>query len=53
MIDKEVWAKVLSYNLLREVGAQAARLHSRHPREISFTATKQAVTAMNATMRLR
>jgi putative transposase len=43
MVDKEVWANVLSYNLLRKVGAQAASLHHRHPREISFTATKQAV----------
>jgi putative transposase len=43
MVDKEVWANVLSYNLLRKVGAQAALLHNRHPREISFTATKQAV----------
>src|SRR5919202_7124703 len=45
MVDKEVWANVLSYNLLRKVGAQAALLHNRHPREISFTATKQAVEA--------
>jgi putative transposase len=43
MIHKEIWANVLGYNLLRKVGAQAARLHQRHPREISFTATKQAV----------
>jgi putative transposase len=45
MIDKEVWANVLSYNLLRKVGAQAAQLHGRHPRAISFTAIKQAVEA--------
>jgi putative transposase len=45
MIDKEIWANVLSYNLLRKVAAQAALLHKRHPREISFTATKQAVEA--------
>ena len=45
MIDKEIWANVLSYNLLRKVAAQAALLHGRHPREISFTATKQAVEA--------
>ena len=43
MIHKEIWANVLGYNLLRKVGAQAAWLHQRHPREISFTATKQAV----------
>jgi hypothetical protein len=45
MIEKEIWANVLSYNLLRKVAAQAALLHRRHPREISFTATKQAVEA--------
>jgi hypothetical protein len=45
MIDKELWANVLSYNLVRKVATQAARLHNRHPRAISFTATKQAVEA--------
>ena len=45
MLDREVWANVLSYNLIRKVAAQAARLHKCHPREISFTATKQAVEA--------
>lgn len=43
MIDKELWANVLSYNLVRKVAAQAAQLHHRQPRAISFTATKQAV----------
>lgn len=45
MIDKELWANVLSYNLIRKVAAQAARLHNQLPRQISFTATKQAVEA--------
>jgi Transposase DDE domain len=45
MVDKEVWGNVLGYNLLRKVAAQAAALHGRHPRELSFTATKQAVEA--------
>jgi hypothetical protein len=45
MIDKELWANVLSYNLVRKVAAQAAQLHNRRPRAISFTATKQAVEA--------
>jgi len=45
MVDKEVWANVLGYNLVRKVAAQAAALHGRHPRAISFTATKQAVEA--------
>lgn len=45
MVEKELWANVLSYNLLRKVGAQAAWLHDRQPREISFMATRQAVEA--------
>jgi hypothetical protein len=45
MIAKELWAHVLSYNLVRKVAAQAARLHKQRPRAISFTATKQAVEA--------
>jgi len=43
MIEKEIWANVLSYNLLRKVAAQAARLHGLHPRQISFEATRKAV----------
>ncbi len=45
MVEKEIWANVLSYNLVRKVGAQAALLHGRQPRQISFTATKQALEA--------
>jgi hypothetical protein len=43
MVDREIWANVLSYNLIRKVAAQAALAHNDHPRQISFTATKQAV----------
>jgi hypothetical protein len=43
MIEKELWANVLSYNLLRKIGAQAALVGGRRPRELSFTALKQAV----------
>src|SRR6266536_3597201 len=39
MIDKEVWANVLSYNLVLKVAAQAALRHNYHPRQLSFTAT--------------
>jgi hypothetical protein len=45
MIEKAIWANVLSYNLLPKGGAQAALLHGWHPRQISFTATKQEVEA--------
>jgi len=52
MIEKEVWANVLSYNLVRKVGAQAAFLHGRHPRQISFMAAKQAVEGSWTTLSL-
>jgi hypothetical protein len=45
MIDKELWANVLGYNLVRKVAVQTARLHNQRPRAISFMATKQAVEA--------
>jgi putative transposase len=43
MVEKEIWANCLSYNLVRKVASQAAVAAKRNPREISFTATKQAV----------
>jgi hypothetical protein len=43
MVRKEIWAYWLGYNLVRKVSAQAALERGLHPRQISFTATKQAV----------
>jgi putative transposase len=43
MLEKEIWATLLGYNLVRKVSCQAALLAGRHPRQISFTATLQAV----------
>lgn len=45
MLEKELWAHFLGYNLVRKVSAQAALTQGRHPRAVSFTATKQAVAA--------
>ena len=45
MVEKEIWAHVLAYNLLRTVMAVAAAEHGIGPREVSFTGAKQAVTA--------
>ena len=45
MLEKEIWAYFLGYNLVRKVSAQAALAQGVHPREVSFTATKQAVNA--------
>jgi putative transposase len=43
MLEKEIWATFLGYNLIRKVSCQAALLADKHPRQISFTATLQAV----------
>ena len=43
MVEKELWAYWLAYNLVRKVSSQAALERGLHPRQISFTATKQAV----------
>jgi Transposase DDE domain len=43
MAEREIWAHILAYNLIRKVGAQVAELKQVSPRSISFKATKQAV----------
>lgn len=45
MVEKEVWAHLLAYNLLRTVMAVAAAGAGIPPREVSFEGGKQAVTA--------
>ncbi len=45
MVEKEIWAHVLGYNLVRKVSAQTALARGLHPREVSFTGTKDAVAA--------
>ena len=45
MVEKEVWAHLLAFNLLRTVMAVAAAEHGLEPRQVSFTGAKQAVTA--------
>jgi hypothetical protein len=45
MVQKEIWAHLLAYNLLRTVMAVAAAEHGIEPRRVSFTGAKQAVTA--------
>jgi len=46
MVEKEIWAHLLGYNLLRKVAVQAAQQRGLHPREVSFTATKDALSAV-------
>jgi len=45
MIAKEIWAHFLGYNLIRKAACQAALLQQVHPREVSFTATRQTINA--------
>jgi putative transposase len=45
MIAKELWVHFLGYNLARKAACQAALLQEVHPREVSFTATKQTINA--------
>jgi hypothetical protein len=43
MVKKEIWTTFLGYNLVRKVSCQAALLEGKHPREISFMASLDAV----------
>jgi hypothetical protein len=45
MVEKEIWAHLLAYNLLRTVMAVAAAENGTEPRKVSFKGAKQAVTA--------
>jgi hypothetical protein len=45
MVEKEIWAHLLAYNLLRTVMAVAAVQGNVEPRKISFKGAKQVVTA--------
>ena len=41
LVRKEIWAHILTYNLIRTIMAQAATRHSIGPRTISFKGTLQ------------
>lgn len=43
MVEKEIWAHLLGYNLIRKVAAQAAQAAGVCPRQISFAASRQVV----------
>jgi putative transposase len=45
MVEKEIWTTFLGYNLVRKVSCQAALLENKEPRQISFTASLDAVRA--------
>jgi len=44
MIKKEVWAHILAYNLIRKVMAQAAVVHQKSPRKLSFKFALQIIS---------
>jgi hypothetical protein len=52
MVEKEIWAHFLGYNLIRKASCQAALLQEVHPRQVSFTATKQSLNAMRSQLTL-
>jgi DDE family transposase len=43
MVEREIWAHLLAYNLIRKVGAQVAQQMKVTPRSVSFKAVKQAI----------
>ena len=45
MVEKEIWAHLLAYNLLRTVMAVAASENDIQPCQVSFKGAKQIVTA--------
>jgi hypothetical protein len=45
MVQKEIWAHLLAYNLLRTAMAVAARENDLEPRQVGFKGAKQALTA--------
>jgi Transposase DDE domain len=51
LVDKEIWVHMLAYNIIRELMATAAAKNGAQPRELSFKATLQALTAFRDAMR--
>jgi hypothetical protein len=45
MIRKEIWAHILSYNLIRKIMAEAAYAYNKKPRELSFTLALNLIEA--------
>ncbi len=45
MVHKEMWTRLLAYNLLRQTMLQSAREAGVPPRTLSFTAAVQSISA--------
>lgn len=52
MVEKEVWAHALAYNLVRGLIAAAAQAHGQEPRGLSFKGALQALAAFGDALRL-
>lgn len=51
MVEKELAAHLLAYNLVRAVMAQAAAAHKLSPRQLSFKTALQLISAFEMTLR--
>jgi hypothetical protein len=51
MVRKEIWMHLLAYNLIRGVMVQAAEVHEKPPRLLSFKGTLQTMTAFQDALR--
>jgi hypothetical protein len=52
LVDKEIWAHMLAYNIVRELMVTAAAKNGAKPREMSFKGTLQALTAFRDALRM-
>lgn len=50
MVRKEIWAHLLAYNLIRTLMAQAAQVHGKHPRRLSFLRALRTLEAFRPTL---
>jgi hypothetical protein len=48
MVRKEIWAHLLAYNLVRKIMAQAALVHGKNPRQLSFSLALQTIEAFRS-----
>jgi hypothetical protein len=51
MVRKEIWMHLLAYNLIRGVMRDAAELHEKIPRHLSFKGALQTMTAFQDALR--
>lgn len=52
MVEKEIWAHLLAYNVVRSLMADAAREHGEEPRRSSFKGAMQTIRAFEESIRV-